>query len=65
MSAYGGDTQHERLMAEATAKVEAANTPTELLRLCLPSVSFDMSTGVIGARELYTKIQKVLNDQKP
>lgn len=52
-----------QLEAEARAKVAAANTPTDLLRLCVPSVSFDASTGIIGAKDLLAKIQKVLNEQ--
>lgn len=57
--AYGGPTNDE-LMADARAKIDAANTPAALLRLCLPSVSFDASTGVIGAKDLLYKIHKVL-----
>lgn len=53
----------EQMEADARDKVRAANTPTELLRLCVPSVSFDASTGVIGAKDLLYKIQKVLNDK--
>jgi hypothetical protein len=63
VSAYG-HLSPEQLAAEARARVAAADTPMALLRLCLPSVSFDASTGVIGAKELYAKMQEVLRDQE-
>lgn len=56
---------NEQLEAQASARVEAASTPLDLLRLCVPSVSFDASTGVIGAKDLLAKVQKVLNDNSP
>lgn len=52
--------RHAEAEAEVKAKVAAANTPTELLRLCIPAVSFDASTGVIGAKDLLYKIHVVL-----
>jgi hypothetical protein len=60
---YGHLSQPEA-EAEARAKVAAADTPTALLRLCLPAVSYDASTGVIAAKELLAKIREVLNREE-
>ena len=49
-----------QLQARVEAQVAAADSPTALLRLCLPAVGHDASCGVIGARPLLLKIHEVL-----
>ena len=51
------------LQAQVEAQVAAADTPTAVLRLCLPSVSADAATGVIGARALLDKIHQILSEE--
>jgi len=51
------------LQAHLEAQVAAADSPTALLRLCMPSVAHDAACGVIGARPLLDKITEVLTSE--